>query len=95
MLWLSPQSLCSHPEQQGSHALDPPIWAQLTKLAHQPCSEAIIRDVWRQVATVSVVPSYRRAQDLAPSLIWGEGKHPWFWVMSLPCGGWGGISPEV
>ena len=67
--------------QQGSSALDSPVWVQLMKLILQPCCGAILRAVSGQVVTASVVPSYGRAQRFGPQpdlrlrkapLVWGH-----------------------
>lgn len=73
MLKLSLQS------QQGSPALDSPVWVQVMKLVHQPCCGAILRDVSGQVVTASVVPSYRRAQRFGPQPDLGLRKAPPVW----------------
>lgn len=80
-------SLCAG--EQGSPALDPPLWVQLIKLARLPCSEAIIRGVSRQVATASAVPSYVRDQGFGPQPDLGLREASLVWVMSLPHRGGG------
>lgn len=81
------RSLCAG--EQGSPALDPPLWVQLIKLARLPCSEAIIRGVSRQVATASAVPSYVRDQGFGPQPDLGLREASLVWVMSLPHRGGG------
>lgn len=65
--------------QQGSPALDSPVWVQLMKLIHQPCCGVILKDVSGQVVTASVVLSYGRAQRFHPQPDLGLRKAPLVW----------------